>query len=371
MKRLLFVIAALCLTSASAFAACVSPMTGNDAGGTSRTFGVTLDAATNCYGNVAIVDGSNAANKVTVTAGNALKVDGSAVTQPVSGNITTVTTVSTVSASRTVGNAGGVLDAIGQNVTAPANWLQTGCQFNTTPTTISSGSGSPIQCTNAGLLLTSAIINGTVTVNGSGTTQPTSVAAGQIVNGADVALGATTDAACAGGGSTCTLEARTAHLENLIASSIPAGTNLIGNVGSATGSAPPSAAVYLGGNASGATGGQLKGLITCDSHAKFDATTTGYVTLVPGVASRKIYVCGYILGTGGTATNLDLSEDTVTNCTNAPATLTPVWQLLANDKIGTQAAFWTGLITSTNGNYICIHASAGNSHQAEIWYTIL
>jgi hypothetical protein len=55
--------------------------------------------------------------------------------------------------SRVVGNIGGVLDAIGQNVTAPANWLQVGCQFNTSPTTISSGSGSPCQMDNAGNLL--------------------------------------------------------------------------------------------------------------------------------------------------------------------------------------------------------------------------
>jgi hypothetical protein len=52
--------------------------------------------------------------------------------------------------SRIVGNAGGILDAAGQNAASPANELLTGCQFNTSPTTITSGNISPVQCDNAG-----------------------------------------------------------------------------------------------------------------------------------------------------------------------------------------------------------------------------
>jgi hypothetical protein len=52
--------------------------------------------------------------------------------------------------ARIVGNAGGVLDAAGQNVASPANELLTGCQFNTSPTTITSTNMSPVQCDNAG-----------------------------------------------------------------------------------------------------------------------------------------------------------------------------------------------------------------------------
>lgn len=75
-------------SSSPALAACPSPLTGKDASGTTQNFGVTVDGSGNCYGNVGIVDGSNAGNKATVTAGNALKVDGSAVTQPISGTLT-------------------------------------------------------------------------------------------------------------------------------------------------------------------------------------------------------------------------------------------------------------------------------------------
>lgn len=140
---------------------------------------------------------------------------------------------------------------------------------------------------------------------------------------------------------------------------------------SATGAAPPANAAYLGANGSGATGGQLRGLITCDSHAKYDASDNGSITLVTGVSGRKVYVCGYLMATGGTATNLKLREGSDANCATNGADLTPAWQLVANDKVGAASAFWTGLVVSTNAYYVCINASAGNAHQAEIWYTIL
>lgn len=66
-----------------------------------------------------------------------------------------------------VGSTAGVLDAAGQNVAAPANWLAIGCQFNTAPSTITSGNGSPIQCDNVGDQLVK-IINATLAVTQSG-----------------------------------------------------------------------------------------------------------------------------------------------------------------------------------------------------------
>lgn len=62
-------------------------------------------------------------------------------------------TTKVIGTTRTVGSVGGVLDAIGQNVAAPANWLQAGCQFQTTPTTITATNGSPCQMDNAGNIL--------------------------------------------------------------------------------------------------------------------------------------------------------------------------------------------------------------------------
>ena len=44
------------------------------------------------------------------------------------------------------GNGGAIMDFAGQNAAAPANALLTGCVFNTTPTSLTSGNATQIQC---------------------------------------------------------------------------------------------------------------------------------------------------------------------------------------------------------------------------------
>lgn len=138
------------------------------------------------------------------------------------------------------------------------------------------------------------------------------------------------------------------------------------------GSAPPADSVALGANGSGATAGLIRGLITCDQHAKYDASDNGSKTLVSGVSGRKIYVCGYILATGGTATNLKLREGSGADCAGGtPVDVTPAYQLLANATTGFSAAFWNGMATANAGYDLCVNASAGNAHQGEVWFSIL
>lgn len=62
--------------------------------------------------------------------------------------------------TRVVGNAGGIFDAIGQNVAASANELLVGGEFNTTPTTITSGNMSPLQLDTNGNLLVNVKVGG-------------------------------------------------------------------------------------------------------------------------------------------------------------------------------------------------------------------
>jgi hypothetical protein len=59
--------------------------------------------------------------------------------------------------ARIVGNAGGIVDFAGQNAASPASALLHGCQFNTTPSTISSGNASPCQVNSKGQLLVTTI----------------------------------------------------------------------------------------------------------------------------------------------------------------------------------------------------------------------
>ncbi len=124
-------------------------------------------AATAANQDGIIKDGTGDTTQANVTSGR-LNVDGSGVTQPVSGTVTVtdgagalnvIVDSGTVAAtqsgtwtSRIVGNAGGVMDAVGQNATSPANELLDACQFNTAPTTITSGNISPKQCDNTGNL---------------------------------------------------------------------------------------------------------------------------------------------------------------------------------------------------------------------------
>jgi hypothetical protein len=110
-------------------------------------------------------------NALSLTTAGALRVDGSAVTQPVSGTITTtppanastnITQIAgnavSTAASGTMkvgiaGNTGAAMDAAGQNAASPANELLVAGQFNTTPTTLTSGNVSPLQMDAQGNLL--------------------------------------------------------------------------------------------------------------------------------------------------------------------------------------------------------------------------
>ena len=52
-----------------------------------------------------------------------------------------------------LGNGGAIMDFAGQNASSPANALLIGAQFNTSPTTITSGNVSPLQVDSGGKLL--------------------------------------------------------------------------------------------------------------------------------------------------------------------------------------------------------------------------
>jgi|SRR5581483_1205327 len=54
---------------------------------------------------------------------------------------------------KALGNAGAIIDFAGQNASSPANAWLIGGQFNTSPTTITSGNASPLQLDSSGKLL--------------------------------------------------------------------------------------------------------------------------------------------------------------------------------------------------------------------------
>src|SRR5215472_13372071 len=138
----------------------VNVIAGSGGGGTSSSFGSSFPATGTAIG----VKDSAGTNMtfLQVNASNALKVDGSAVTQPVSGTVTVGNATLAVTQSgnwttRVVGNTGAVLDFAGQNAASPANALLAGAQYNSTPTTITSGNSSPLQLDSAGNLKVNTI----------------------------------------------------------------------------------------------------------------------------------------------------------------------------------------------------------------------
>lgn len=254
-------------------------------------------------------------------------------------------TTKVIGTVRNVGNAGAIFDFAGQNATVPANALLAGCGFNTTPTTITSGNASPIQCDNGGKVLVNP---GTVTVTATNLSTNLAQIAG------------TTASVNSGNKDNGTLRTAVATDQLALAT--------WGHV--ATGAAPPTGATYIGANTSGATGGLVQGLIQCDSSAPYDASTNGSTELVALTASRTIYVCGYSILNGGTATNVKLIYGTGTACATGSTNMTPAYQLIANAGIVDGSQFSRGLKTAS-ANALCINTSAGNAVQAIVYYAKL
>lgn len=216
------------------------------------------------------------------------------------------------------------LAAASQNVAAPTNgWLPL-CQFTTSPTTISTTNVSPLQCTNANSLMVS-------------------------VTNAN-ANGATTESA---------------------SSPITLPTNAHANAAwgqVATGAAPPSGVQYIGANASGAAGGHVAGLQSCDSHVFKHITSATDTLAVQGVASQIIYICGWRSRAAGVATwFLENTASANANCSSSNTQITGVATEAANTGETMLAAFWTGL-KNTSGNGLCINSTGTGGVDVDIWY---
>lgn len=171
---------------------------------------------------------------------------------------------------------------------------------------------------------------------------------------------------------------------------VPAGTNLIGKVGidqttpgttnlvavtssqvgaGATGSAPPANSVYLGANASGATGGKLSGVIQCDNHVFKHITSATDTLAVQGVASQTIYVCSWRSRAAGVATwFLENTASANANCSSSNTQITGVATEAANTGETWGSNFWSGL-KNTSGNGLCINSTGTGGVDVDIWFT--
>ncbi len=189
---------------------------------------------------------------------------------------------------------------------------------------------------------------------------PVSAASGAIASGA-VASGAIASGAYASGA-----VSSGAYASGSLASGAVVD---ITNMSVATGSAPPSKAIYLGANASGATGGQLRGLINCDNHVFKHITTATDTLAVQGVASQTIYICGWRSRAAGVATwFLENTASTNANCGSTLTQITGVATEAANTGEINNNPIWGGL-KNTAGNGLCINSTGTGGVDVDIWYT--
>lgn len=240
----------------------------------------------------------------------------------------TATAASGVQKVGVVGNAGAAFDvSSNQNQAAPANMILMGGEFNTTPTTITSGNVSPFQLDSGGKLLVNP---GTpaVTQSGGWTVQPG--------NTANTTPWLTTDSAT-----------------------------------SSTGAAVPSKAAYVGGNGSG----NLTGQVMCDKNFIVNAfSTSGSTQEVAASGSTKIYVCGFAVNSAATtAVTFKLVYGTGTNCATSPADLSiavPLQAVASTAPVGQNVSPPSNVVWSTTASQaLCVNLSAAQAVNAQVWYT--
>lgn len=298
-------------------------------------------------GAVELLD-SGGTNKAAISAGGALKVDGSAVTQPVSGTVTanigtsgslaldaSVTGLEVSQASTTSGQKGALVQ----------------CATTTAAPTYTTAQTDPLSCNTSGGLR----------VDGSGVTQPVSgtvsITANSAVNVAQI-NGVTP---LMGNGVTGTGSHRvTISSDN---------SNSAGIGGSATGSTVPSAARYIGGNGSG----NLTGITVCDTWVAINQTAGAQ--LITGVAAKKVYICSINLVTA-TAQNIALVGGTGTVCATTPhaiaggTTAATGWNLAANGGLTQGSGVGVIMQSGTAADNVCLLQSSTGQVSGAISYTI-
>lgn len=119
--------------------------------------------------------------------------------------------------------------------------------------------------------------------------------------------------------------------------------------------------------------------VMCDKTAIYDASTNGSTQIVALSGTTTIYICGYAITVGTTATSVKLTAGTGTNCASAAsgatsngssganAAVTPAYQIAANGGIVVHGSFWTGRHAGS-ANALCVNASAANAVQVEVSY---
>jgi hypothetical protein len=362
-----------------------------------------MSANRNAY--TSLRDAAGNERGVNVTAGNALVVDGSASTQPVSGTVTvgtfpdnepinvaqfggsvvvTGTGASGVGIPRvTVANDSSVI--IG---TFPDNEPFNVAQFGGSAVATGTGAGgvgiprvtisndsslAANQSVNVAQFGASAVVTGTGT-GGAGIPRVT------VSNDSSVIIGTFPDnepfnlAQIVGTAPTVNNGTAGAGSQRSVLAS---DNSAIANWGhAAIAAAPPTGSTQISGTTSGATGGLLKGFTVCDLFANI--VQTGNAQVITGVASRRIYICALNV-VSATAQNVAVVAGTGTVCdtttvavpgTSGGATAATGWNFAANGGISIGGGIGAVAKTTVDANNLCVFQSGSGQLSGAISYAI-
>lgn len=151
-----------------------------------------------------------------------------------------------------------------------------------------------------------------------------------------------------------------------------------GNLGaafdSAMGAAPPANGVFMGGIASGATGGFLSGVPICDTFYNINIVTATTTLAVTGVSGRHVRICAMDLVAAG-ADNVGIISGTGATCGTGSAAIVGTsaatgYNFAANGGIAKGNGIGTVMRTVATGDSVCIITSAAVQLSGVISYTI-
>lgn len=352
-----------------------------------------------------IRDGAGNERGANVTVGNALAVDGSGVTQPVSGSVTanagTNLNTSALALDATVtnrfpvgstpadnesnivtisrlGTFGYIFDGTAWDrwtgaVSQSGTWNIGTVATITNPVTVTDGAGALNVIVDSGTLTAVTSITNTVTVQGAKSHNggaPGATNVGVLPCVATAADPTYTEGSQVGCSTTLVgaerVEVRQATAANL---------NNRPDTSGATGSAPPARADFVGGLSSGATGGLVQGIAVCDSFQSINISTITTTLLVTGVAGRHIRICGMsvvttlantvalISGTGATC-------GTGTTGMSGGTTAATGWSFAANGGLAQGSG--VGVINQTNatGDSMCLVSGVATQLSGRLSYAI-
>ena len=188
--------------------------------------------------------------------------------------------------------------------------------------------------------------------------------ASTVADGANVALGALADAACATDNGTCSVTALIKRTNQRLTSLIAS----LGGTGTVA-SAVPATAVY---GAYGSDGGLSAGTaaltapIICQNSVVISTASSGNVELVALTSGETVYVCGWnVIATGTVA--VQLVYGTGTACATSETNLTGAYPLVANAGLVDRSDF--AMMRTASGNALCIELSGAVQVDGVLYYT--